>query len=139
VLTSSDGVNWVERTLPASLLWTGLAYGDGIWMAAPYNGGQVAVSADGGLTWAYAVSSLFGACNDLAVLNNLWMAVVVNGGVGSICWSMDRGANWTRGPAVGNHRVATAGWNRVLAADNRLMVAHTLTTLAETALSQRAL
>jgi len=77
--------------------------------------------------------------NDLAVLGPLWVIPTLIANGGGIVWSVDKGANWYRGPAVGNHRVATAGLARILAADNRFMVAHTTGTATEVALSARAL
>jgi hypothetical protein len=138
VLTSPDGINWTERTLTGTLLWTGLAYSaaDGMWMATNSNAGNCNVSSDG-LTWTAPAGVNYTTGTDLAVNGSLWVMTTSNGNCGGIAWTTDKGASWTRGPAVGNHRIATAGWNRVLAADNRFIVGHHRGDVIEFALSQR--
>ncbi len=137
-LTSPDGITWTERALPIVATWTGLAYGayDGIWMAGATSG-AMATSTDG-LTWAGSPFALAGGA-DLAVNGPVWVMPTLNAQLGGIIWSADKGATWHQ-VAVGNHRVATLGWNRILAADNRFMVGHgTAGGVVEIAMSQRAL
>lgn len=139
-LTSPDGITWTERALPIVSTWNGLAYGayDGIWMASS-NSGAMATSADG-LTWAGSSFAPAGVA-DLAVNGSVWAMPTLSAFGGGIVWSADKGATWHQA-AVGSHRVATAGWNRILAADNRFMVAHNLgggAVAAEIAMSQRAI
>jgi len=138
-LTSPDGNNWTERTLPAAGLWTGVAYSatDGLWMAVASNLGNGAVSSDG-LTWVAPTGTLYTVGNDLACLNSLWIMPTTTANYGGLAWSTDKGASWTRGPSVGDHSVATAGWKRILAGDNRFMVAHETGSNIEVALSLRS-
>jgi len=139
-LESPDGVTWTERTLPAVALWTGLAYSDtdSIVMACASNFSAVATSVDGGVTWTTAASVNIFVGNDLAVLGSLWVMPTVIANGGGIVWSIDKVASWNRGPAVGDHRTATAGWNRILAADGRFVVAHATGAVCELALSVRS-
>jgi hypothetical protein len=124
-LTSSNGIAWTERALPMTALWSGLAYSayDNTWMAVASNTGPAVVSSTG-TAWFAAASANYLVGNDLAVINNLWMMATVIANGGGLCWSVDKGANWNRGPSVGNHRTATAGWKRILATDNRFIVVH---------------
>ena len=136
-LTSPDGITFTERTLPFTAVWSGLAYSstDAMWMAVSSSTGPVAVSSDG-LTWTTAAAANYGVANDLAVIGSLWVATTVIANFGGIIWSIDKGGSWNR-VAVGNHRVATAGWQRIIAADNRFVVAHATGGPLEFALSQR--
>jgi hypothetical protein len=135
-LTSSNGIVWTERTISHTQTWTGLAWGayDNTWMAIAESG-AVTVSASG-TTWATAVSTLATA-TDLAVINSLWVATMRNGDRGGIAWSTDKGTTWQSTP-VGNHRVATGGWQRVIAADNRFTATHADGTNVEFAFSLRS-
>jgi len=137
VLTSPDGLTWTARTLPTTQTWTGLAYSasEALWMAVS-DGGAVVTSLDG-LTWTLAVSVAAATAKDLAVIDSTWVAPTRNGDYGGIAYSIDRGASW-RNASVGNQRVATSGWNRIIAADRRFLVAHASGTALEFALSQRA-
>lgn len=137
-LTSNDGVTWTERTLPSSLLWTGLAWSDydQLWIASS-NSMTIAASLDG-ITWAGFNTAA--AANDLAVNGPVWVMTLAAGALGGVAWSIDRGASWLV-LSVGNHRVATAGWNRIVAGDKRFMVSHMASlsgSNVEFALSQRA-
>jgi hypothetical protein len=138
-LTSSDGIIWVERTLPVTGVWSGLAYStyDGIWMAGNLTTGPMVTSVDG-FTWATTASALMYLGNDLAAIGPLWVMPTLIANGGGFVWSVDKGANWNRGPAVGNHRVATAGWKRIIATNDRFVVAHADGVSVEVALSQRA-
>lgn len=138
-LTSIDGVSWTERTLPATALWTGLAYSaaEGLWMAVNSNTGNAAKSPDG-VTWTSVGSGTYTIGTDLAVNGSVWVMTTSSGNYGGLAWSSDNGATWTRGPSVGNHAVATAGWKRIVSADGRLIAGHVDGTNIEVALSLRA-
>jgi len=135
-LTSPDGVTWTERALTLTSLWTGLAYSafDGMWMASS-SGANMATSPDG-ITWT-GITTAPGS-NDLAVISNLWVMTTASGANGGIAWSVDKGATWSF-TAVGNHRIATGGWKRILSTGARFIVCHSNGTLLEFALSQRTL
>jgi len=137
-LQSSDGITWTERSFGTNQLWVGLAYSaaDGLWMAVS-DGGAVVTSPDG-ITWTVGSGPGYGA-TDLAVNGSLWVMTTRYGAAGGIAYSTDKGASWTS-VAVGDHRVATAGWKRIVCADKRFMVAHGVASSAvAVALSQRAL
>jgi hypothetical protein len=138
VLTSADGITWTERTLPFAASWTGLAYSakDGMWMATNTGAGNCATSPDG-LTWSTPTGTNYTYGNDLACYGSLWVMPTENGNFGGIAWSVNKGASWTRGPNVGKHSIATAGWRRICVGDSRFMMAHETGTNIEFALSIR--
>lgn len=134
-LVSSGGVVWTERSLGSTQTWTGLAYStyENLWMAA--SAGTAIATSAAGTTWFGASTAQ--AANDLAVVNNLWVMPRAGGTFGGIAWSVDKGATW-KPSVVGNHRVATAGWKRILATDNRFIVAHADGANLEFAMSLRS-
>jgi len=136
VLTSPDGVTWTEHAIGSTQVWTGIAYSaaDGLWMLIA--GSTAIATSPDTITWTVFNHSL-ALANDLTVINSLWVATTLNGGSGGVIWSVDKGANW-QGVAVGNHRVATAGWKRIVAADNRFAAIHTDGASVEVALSLRS-
>jgi hypothetical protein len=138
-LTSPDGITWTERSLPATSTWTGLAYSatDALWMAVATSGGSATAISSDGITWAYAVSATGVGMSDLACINSTWVAPINGGSFGGITWTVDKGSTWQR-IAVGNHRVATGGWKRILAADNRFIVSHITGAAVEFAMSVRS-
>ncbi|MEI9950614.1 MAG: hypothetical protein WDO74_16960 [Pseudomonadota bacterium] len=139
LVSVDNGLTWTEQSLVLTGFWTGLAYSpaDGLWMVSSSGvgpGAAVAYSTDA-LTWNYYTSA-YGA-NDLAVIGSLWVTPTIAGHSGGIAWSVDKGVTW-QPVAVGNHRVATAGWKRVLAVGNRFIVVHANGTSLEFALSLRS-
>jgi hypothetical protein len=142
-LTSTDGVTWTEQSLAgATNTWTGLAYSsaDGLWIAtaSSVTGSGAMVRSTDGITWGNFAVPVFLGSNDLAVIGSLWVMVTLNGYAGGLAWSANKGVTWST-VSVGNHRSATNGWNRVIAADNRFLLSHIVGAGAELALSARAL
>ena len=137
-LTSSDGITWTERNLGTNQLWVGLAYSavESKWMAVA-DSGAVVTSPDG-ITWNVIGSGPGYGMKDLAVLGSLWVAPTRLAVFGGVTFSLDNGATWTT-VRVGNHRVATDGWSRIIAADKRFVLVHATGTALEFALSERAL
>jgi hypothetical protein len=140
VLTSPDGITWTERALTLTSVWTGLAYSaaDGLWMASS-TGVNGATSPDG-ITWTGSTS--FPASNDLAVNGVVWVVGTASALGGGIAYSTDKGLTWSFA-AVGNHRVATSGWSRIISAianaNARFMTGHVTGAANEVALSLRSI
>jgi len=132
-LTSPDGVTWTEQTV-GSEPWTGIAYSatDGIWMAVSST--SVIATSTNAVAWAATSPGTFPGANDLAVNGSLWVIASAGAAFGGIMWSADRGATWSI-VAVGQHRVAANGWDRILFNGQRFMVAHATGTALEFALS----
>ena len=91
------------------------------------------------VTWTVTSGSPNGA-NDLAVNKSVWVMATVGAYGGGVHWSADKGVTWNP-VAVGNHRVATAGYKRVILGDKRFIAVHadgTAGGLLEFALSLRS-
>ena len=82
--TSSDGINWTERTLPASTSWKSSAYGNGVWVAV--GSGHAARSTDNGATW----SSISGRSGSGVTYGDGYFVIAGD----SPAYSTD-GINWT--------------------------------------------
>jgi len=137
--TSADGLTWTDVTVSSSR-WGGLAYSavGGGWLAVSNSSAKAWRSPDG-LAWSdTAFSGPLGQCNDLAVNRQLWVAAgLPNTGAPPIAWSVDHGSTWQR-VSVGNHRVASVGYRRVIAADDRFVAVKANGTALEFALSLRS-
>lgn len=83
VLTSSDGVTWTKQNLASTIpRFKSVAYGNGNWVAIPYNlNDYLYVSADNGVTWtAVNVTTSAGSdCSSVAYVNNLWVSCWYSG------------------------------------------------------------
>lgn len=137
-LTSPDGITWTERTV-TSARSGGLAYSalGGGWTAVAKSSGKACRSADG-ITWAdTAYTGALGQANGLAASGRLWVATgLVNTMAPAIAWSVEPRATW-RGVSVGNLRVASVGYRRVILADDRFVAVKANGTSIEFALSER--
>ena len=136
---STDGINWVEGTLPSAQQWGYIGYSNGKFLALPRNWGSRPASANGavsvdGITWT-AITMPFAAnitvggtyytnWTILDVNNEFWvMETITNGATnGAIQSRVARsadGINWTQGPNVsptgGQFTTATYGNNKILA------------------------
>lgn len=134
-ITSSDGGNtFVERTMPFTQAWRGIAF-DAV-------GGHIAFGDSGvchspnGVSWtAVAAPSggIFSLASDGA---GLYVATTLNGDYGGIAYSYDGAATWNN-VQVGEHIVA-AEWSRIIYAQRRFAVARAASsTTIEVALSER--
>jgi hypothetical protein len=92
VYTSSDGITWTERSVPAGI-WKALAYnGTNLYIAVDGQKAQAMTSADA-VTWALAT---VGAANLPVALNALTYGRSVFAGVGaSVCYTTVDGVTWT--------------------------------------------
>jgi hypothetical protein len=88
-----------------------------------------------GITWTGSTS--FPASNDLAVNGVVWVVGTASALGGGIAYSTDKGLTWSFA-AVGNHRVATSGWSRIISAianaNARFMTGHVTGAANEVAL-----
>ena len=90
LLTSSDGITWVQRSMPFSnYSWQHLTYGNGIFVAFASGYGNVARSIDG-IVWTTSNTSTSASWNSLDFGNGIFVAVADN----YILTSID-GINWT--------------------------------------------
>jgi hypothetical protein len=99
--TSTDGITWTQRTLPANTTWSNIAYGGGTFVAVAYNTAIAATSADG-ITWTQRTLPMSAGWYGIAYGNGVFVAVA-NGG--TIAATSADGITWT-------HRTlpANANW-----------------------------
>jgi len=100
--SSTDGVTWTSRTLPASASWSAVAASNGARSVAVASGGTAAAYSDNGTTWTSA--TLPASANWSAVAHNgsLWCAVARDS---TIAATSADGITWTQRTLP-----ASAGW-----------------------------
>lgn len=105
---SAETPQWNAAVLPASAVWSGIAYGGG-WFVAVGGGGatHIARSSDGGKTWSSVSNSLYDA-DAVGYANGKFVAV----GLNTAAYSTDNGATWTAAASFPNgqwHAVCYGG------------------------------
>jgi hypothetical protein len=90
-IASTDGINWVSSTLPASRAWKGLAAGGNRFVTVGYNSASVAQSTDGKTWTERSIASRF--WNAVAYGDGVFVAVA--GNLNSSGRSTDLGTSWT--------------------------------------------
>jgi hypothetical protein len=81
--TSTDGITWTQRTLPASSLWSSITYGDGLFTAVSgdtSNSTDVATSVDG-INWTLGTLPVTSQWSGVAYGGNLFVAVSYSNGL----------------------------------------------------------
>lgn len=98
--TSTDGLSWTARALPASRTWNcGAGNGAGVHVIAAGDGGT-AVSLDNGATWADGGLLPFGVSpNFMAYGNGVWVVTPL-AITDVVAYSTDNGASWQLSDAV---------------------------------------
>ena len=112
VMTSTDGITWTSRTYPQIYYglggdtWTGVAYGNGIWVAVAFSNG-VMTSPDG-ITWTTRVGRTY-TWQKVIYANGLFVAIsdFTDGGALSQVMTSPDGITWTgrTNPGAGNNRM----------------------------------
>ena len=94
-MTSPDGINWTERTIPVSgLEWRGITYGNGLFVATASNGtGNRVMTSPDGINWTSRTSAADNQWWSVAYGNGTFVAVSSNG-TNRVMTSLD-GINWT--------------------------------------------
>ncbi|HLL68806.1 MAG TPA: hypothetical protein VK453_24290 [Micromonosporaceae bacterium] len=127
VATSADAITWTARTLPASVNWSGLAYGNGVFVAVAENSTIAATSTDG-ITWTQRAMPAGGGWFSVGFGDGLFVAL--GKGMASIATSTD-GITWTlRTPAPPNSYAGSATQNWTLAAAENPLLVDTVPTTA---------
>lgn len=91
VMTSSDAINWIQGTLPATIGWVDVAFGNGLFVAIG-GSGEVITSPDG-ITWTSRTPSESAQWVNIEFINGNFY-VVGNSGTANAMVSPD-GINWT--------------------------------------------
>lgn len=119
-LTSSDGgTTWLERTLPSTQSWTGVAF-DAVGGFIAFGPSGAAKSTDG-ITWI-ATNLPNGGIRSLAADGaGLWIATTNGGDYGGVAYSTDVGTTWAN-VQVGEN-IVVSGWSRVIYTQKRFAMA----------------
>ena len=83
VMTSPDGITWTIQASAADNSWTGLTYGNGLFVAVAYSGlGNRVMTSPDGITWTSRTSAADNAWFSVTYGNGLFVAVA-NSGIGN--------------------------------------------------------
>ena len=114
VMTSTDGITWTARNVPAST-WTSVAYGNGLFVAVAGFGTDRVMTSPDGITWTPRGSST-DSWTGITYGNNTFVAVGM-GATNRVMTSTD-GITWT------NRSVPTGGiqqWKSVTWGNNKFV------------------
>ena len=113
--SSTDGITWTERTMPASRYWSSATYGNGIFVAVTYSSASspTAASSTDGITWTTRTLPACAAWYSATYGNNTFVAVARSS---TSAASSTDGITWTLRtlPATRNWFSATFGNPSVL-------------------------
>lgn len=92
-ITSTDGITWSTRTMSASSTWSGLAYGNGTFLATNAAGTTAASTSSDGTTWTARTLPTAGTWTWAAYGNGTFATVAYNTTVAA---TSPDGATWTQ-------------------------------------------
>jgi hypothetical protein len=101
VMTSANGVDWVAQTAATALFWSGICYGNGLYVAVATDGtGNRVMTSPNGVDWTSQTSAADSTWLEVCYGNGLFVAIASNGaGV----MTSPNGTAWTtRTPATGD-------------------------------------
>jgi len=87
---STDGITWSSMSLPTSTDWRSLAFGNGVFVAVPYDGSTTAASSTDGITWTTRTLSTADSYFTVAYGNGIFVATANTNAVTST-----NGITWT--------------------------------------------
>lgn len=91
---STDGINWSEKTLPATASWVHIAVGDSAIIAIAKDTSTAARSTDGGVTWVSTTLPTATAYGNIAYGNGTFVVTTASNGTLAV-YSTDEGATWS--------------------------------------------
>jgi N-acetylneuraminic acid mutarotase len=86
-LVSSDGINWTSQSLPSSNWWQDVTYGNGIFVAMGYtggNGGTLMATSTDGITWTQGSMPSVQPWGKVAFGNGKFVAVSYSGNASAV-------------------------------------------------------
>jgi len=95
---SPDGSTWTSMTLPASLSWTSIAYGNGYWVAVASGTSTAYYSINNGTTWISATLPANTTWSNVTYGNGIFVAVAT--GSTNSAYSTNFGATWAAGTGL---------------------------------------
>jgi hypothetical protein len=96
-MTSKDGKNWTQRTVPNSNAWNSLTYGNDLFVAVASSGGlgdEWVMTSPDGITWTARAHPNQYAWRGVTFGNNTFVAVATDA-AGSQAMTSSDGINWT--------------------------------------------
>jgi hypothetical protein len=113
-MRSSDGIVWIDNTVP-DLEYTGLAFGNGTWIAVA-SGTDTAIKSSNGLNWVEFSIGEGADWSDIVYGKGIFVAIA-QGDSTSVdrAYSTDSGVTWTTGTFGGGSKSITYGNNRFVA------------------------
>lgn len=98
---SSDGVNWTQGTLPATMIYRNVCYGGGKFIAVGKEGkssyGKTALYSTNGTSWNTCTLPSSADWSDVAYGNGTFVAVGLTSARAFVCAYSTDGINWTLG------------------------------------------
>jgi len=98
VMTSADGVTWVTQVgvLPVAQMWSGVAWGNGVFVAVSYTAGTTFAYSYDGLTWYSATSTFSTTYGSVLYGQGLFLAIPSTGYPGQRQYvTSPDGVTWT--------------------------------------------
>lgn len=89
---STDGITWTQITLPLSKTWSGIAYGNGLYIATTDEGDAVIIYSTDGITWAEGAKTS-GRFPRIAYGNGVWCMISAVSQTTNLIYSFD-GSTW---------------------------------------------
>ena len=101
------GITWTQRTLPASINWQSVTYGNGVFVAV-VQGSAIAATSPDGITWTQRTLPVSGNWQSVTYGNGVFVAVAYNS---TIAATSPDGITWTQRtlPVSGNWQSVTYG------------------------------
>ena len=102
ILSSTDGITWIQRYSGTTEVFKGVSYGNGIFVAVGYWDGYYGgyygsiITSDDGVNWTKRISKTNERIEGIAYGNGTFIALATGGGYSVVIKSND-GINWTRG------------------------------------------
>lgn len=115
-ITSTDGATWTERTLPATGVWSSVAWNSRSGKFLALGIGLAALSSDG-ITWtSVGLSAPFATGNgSLTAYSRAWVAIGSSSGLNAIAISLDDAVTWR------NVKSLAAAYTGMSSGDNQVV------------------
>jgi len=126
-MTSSDGINWSNRTLPASGQYVSVAYGSGVFVLLPESGNTVYTSADG-ISWTARSLPVSGSWSRVRRCGSFF--VVTSSSASTVVLVSSNGTSWSQGTLPSSSAMLSS------AGDGTTLLVAGTSTMARSALSQ---
>jgi hypothetical protein len=101
LLVKNNKITWIQTSLPSSLPWNSVAYGNGIFVAVNGNSNLASLSTDGGKTWSQSTLPSSASWRDVVFGGGVFMACRLSGSEtpspssAAIAYS-STGSSWTQ-------------------------------------------